>query len=166
MRNQLFACILAVSVILVGAKAEAIPNGWYTVELNNAITMYNQKNEPVWRGYFDVWGIWHETTYKPAGGSGREQGETLGDIKSSEGYVLAEIPRRVGGIVVIDPSKQDVVYEVSGGVEAGTIVKIPADKLGDAVHLLATVDDKGAALDVVFFGRAGTCSSKSFWISR
>ncbi|NNB85016.1 hypothetical protein [Corallococcus exiguus] len=166
MRNQMFACILAVSVFLVGGKAEALPGGWHMGETGNRVILYDQNHEAVWAGYFDEEGKWHESTYTPRGGSSGDQGETMGDINSSADYVLVNITRRVGGIIVFDPTKRVVVFEVRGGVAAGTTVRIPANRLSDTVQLVATVDDKGAALDVAFFKRAVSCGSRSFWVSR
>ncbi|MHA7628961.1 hypothetical protein [Corallococcus sp. M7] len=166
MRKQLVACVLAVSVFLAGGTAEAFPPGWEMNDLGDKVLIYNHKHELVWSAEVDEKGDWHETIYKPTGGSGREQGETLGGIKSASGYVLVEIPKSVGGLVVMDASKREVVFEVKGGLEAGSIVKIPASKLGGNVQMLATVDDAGVTLDVAFFGWGGTCDSRSFWVSR
>ncbi|GMU08200.1 hypothetical protein [Corallococcus caeni] len=166
MRNQMFVCVLAVGVLLAGGRAEALPGGWYTKETGDRVTLYDQAHEAVWAGYFDEEGNWHETTYTPRGSGSGDQGQTMGGIKTTADAVLVEITKPVAGIVVIDASKQDVVFELLGHLEAGMTVKIPVSKLGDTVQLVATVDDKGATLDLAFFKRVDVCTSKSFWLSR
>ncbi|MBN9687420.1 MULTISPECIES: hypothetical protein [unclassified Corallococcus] len=161
----MFVCVLAVGVFLAGT-AEALPAGWYTKETGDKVVLYDQAHEAVWAGYFDAEGNWHETTYSPKGSGSGDQGETMGGIKTTADSVLVEIAKPVAGIVVINASTQDVVFELRGHLEAGATVKIPANKLGDTVQLVATVDDKGATLDLAFFKRMGICTGKSSWISR
>jgi hypothetical protein len=165
MRNQVLACILAVSVLLVGSRAEALPDGWYMKETEAKVVLYDQTHAAVWTGYFDENGVWHETTQAPKRGGG-DKGETLGDIRMSPDSVRVALAKPVAAIVVVDASRHEVVFEVRGGLEAGATVEIPSERLGDTVQLLVALDDKGATLDIASFKRMGVCGDKSVWISR
>lgn len=165
MRIQLFAYLLIVGCSLISGKAEALPKDWYITQTSTSATIHNQKHDVVWRGYIDDKGNWVEETFGSRSGGG-DKGETLGDIKTVADYVSVDITKHVAGVIVIDGSKHETVFEVSGGLEAGTTVKIPQDKLSDTVQVLVTVDAKGAALDVAFFKQTGACGNKFFWSSR
>lgn len=165
MRIQLFAYLLIVGCSLIGGKAEALPKDWYITHTSTSATVHNHHREPVWRGYIDDEGNWNEETLGSKS-SGGNKGYTLGDIKNLADHVVVGIKQHVTSVVVIDASRQKIVFEASGDLEAGTTVKIPADNLSDSVQVLVSLDDKGAALDVVFFKRMGACGNKSFWVSR
>ncbi|GHG66533.1 hypothetical protein [Comamonas sp. JC664] len=166
MRNPLFASVLAAGVLLLAGKAQALPDGWSTQETDNRVTLFDHNREVVWVGFLDDDGIWHESTHAPKRPSTGDKGGTLGGVHVAADHVRVNIARPVAGIVVIDATTQHVVFELMGGLEPGAAVKIPTDKLGDTVQLLATVDDRGTTLDLAFFKRMGACSNKSSWTSR